>query len=276
MFLSNRLKNWSKFVKPGYTCTFSDPFQRVSWEKGWQKWNVGERWGMYHPQKPWCHYGPPKLTPYGTAKFSVKYNPKAFILTDGGDDDYITVPYEASLLTTHNIFQQQHGRFECRCTLPTGKAVWPSFWLYGDGWPPEIDVFETYGKKDGKRTGVQEINLHYGFSTPSLKHQSMGAWPIRVESQKNAGIAMHEFVVEWNPDRIDFITDGILIFTYRNKEVLELYYNVPTAKMGIVIGHGVTEHISKYEKDFYSEFFVDYIRVYQPNETRNHGTTNPG
>ena len=58
-------------------------------------------------------------------------------------------------------FKQQYGRFECRMTIPHEKYVWPAFWMWGSTWPPEIDVHELYGGKDGKKAGRQEMGLHY-------------------------------------------------------------------------------------------------------------------
>ena len=141
---------------------------------------------------------------------------------------------------------QQYGRFECRCTLPKGKNLWSAFWMYGDGWPPEIDVLETSG------LGVQEINLHWGHPEDGTK-DSLGAQKIRIE--KDSETNFHEFAVEWTPEKIDFITDGIKVFTYRDTGVLDKYFNTP---MGMLINHGI-KNLDVEE----STFHVDYVRAYK-------------
>ena len=35
-----------------------------------------------------------------------------------------------------------YGMFEIRCKLPPTRNSYSSFWLSGNWWPPEIDVFE--------------------------------------------------------------------------------------------------------------------------------------
>ena len=45
----------------------------------------------------------------------------------------------------------KYGFFEIRCKQPLGKGLWPAYWFSSasstkDGWPPEIDIFETNGK----------------------------------------------------------------------------------------------------------------------------------
>ena len=66
--------------------------------------------------------------------------------------DGIPRHYTSARLNTQNRFAQKYGRFEASIQLPTGKGIWPAFWLLGDnipsaGWPKsgEIDILETIG-----------------------------------------------------------------------------------------------------------------------------------
>ena len=50
------------------------------------------------------------------------------------------------------------GRFEIRAKVPYGRGLWPAFWTLGSnigtaGWPlcGEIDIFEIFGTKNGKK-----------------------------------------------------------------------------------------------------------------------------
>jgi len=64
----------------------------------------------------------------------------------------ITQPYTSARILTKGLFSQRYGRFEARMKLPTGKGIWPAFWLLGsnidfDPWPKsgEIDIMENIG-----------------------------------------------------------------------------------------------------------------------------------
>jgi hypothetical protein len=52
------------------------------------------------------------------------------------------------MIATDQAWSQNYGYFEIRAQIPVGEGRWPSFWLApaGTGWPPEIDIFEAYGK----------------------------------------------------------------------------------------------------------------------------------
>lgn len=192
------------------------------------KWSVGECWGPYHPDFSHQYFVPPE-----GGKFFVKYQPKEF-----GE---FTVPFAASHISTCNSFRQQYGRWECRCTVPKGKEVWPAFWIWGSTWPPEIDIFEEI-------EGRYNINLIYGVGRKERVCQGM-----KVESE-----IFHEFALEWLPERMDFFVDGLLVYRYKGNALK--YYNLPTTKMWIVINHGIR---SEQRPDYYSEMIVDYIRVYK-------------
>ena len=247
------LKNRSPEDK-GRKLTYVDNFDKVSWMG--QKFIVGERWGGWHPDRDYYYYGPPELIEGAScAKFSIKYNPKTFL---DKTRKPVTIPFEASRLSSSGIFSQRYGRWEVRMTLPAEENTWSAFWLYGSTWPPEIDIIE-YGGVHGKHKGNQEINLHFGHTEDGTK-SAMGAWPIRVERKRHAGEKFHEFAVEWKPDRMDFYTNGLKVFTYSRKDVLE-WFNVDAAKMKIILSHALkkpTEDI-QYE----SKFYVDYVRVYE-------------
>jgi len=257
-----RLKDKSHCLKVGRVCTFTDEFARNSWSGAPQdkRWDVGEAWGMYHPDKPNTYFGPPDPDSLGesVAIFTAKYNPKYF------EDRELTIPYETTLLSTQKTFRQQYGRFECRCTLPQEKAVWPAFWLYGPTWPPEIDIFECLGRNTGESANTQEINLHYGRVEEGNK-MCMGAWKIPLKKK-----GFHEFALEWTPKRLDFYTDGIRVFTYSNQQVLDKWFNTPDGRMWIILNHGLGPNYMKdNEEDFFSFFFVDYVRVYSDKPVIN-------
>jgi beta-glucanase (GH16 family) len=273
-FWRSKLSNSSSRNKEGWDITFEDEFDEVSWNKSGtnKKWKIGEGWGSFHHSKPNVYYGPPELVPNSScAKFTVKYNPKEF----DRQGEHYKIPFEVSLLSTQKSFKQQYGRWECRCTFPKEPWTWPAFWTWGSTWPPEIDIWEPRGGKDGKRIGRNMINLHFGKTEDGTKGSSKG-WPYWIEKEPTG--KFHEFVCIWTPDKIEIYTDGIKIYRFTLKETLK-WFNAETALQWIVINHSLSagfttedaippaeweDHILP--KDYTSEFLVDYIRTYKNKE----------
>lgn len=264
IFISHKLYSISLKKKKGWTMTFEDDFDKISWDtKAGKKWKVAQGWGEFHPDFPHQYDGSPELV-NGTscARFTVKYNPKEFP-DDRRTGAPITINHQRSLISTTISFRQQYGRFECRCNIPFDKGVWPAFWLYGRTWPPEIDIFELYGGEDGIDAGVQEINLHYGNVKEGTK-DTMRAWRIPIATNPMVR-HFHEFACEWSRNKIEFFTDGIKVFRYTRKSVLNKWFNIPPdSEMHIVVNHGLSnDYVHEDNKDYYSEFLVDYVRAYK-------------
>ena len=265
-----KLKNISPKTKEGLELTFEDDFNEVSWGSKTEnkKWIVAEDWGPYHPRKTIHYYGPPTLLENTSlAKFTVDYNPKTFQVPERWQEEIgsteITIPFENSLICTPYSFRQKHGQFECRCTIPYDRGVWPAWWMYGTGWPPEIDIFELYGHKDGKKAGIQKIALHYGKTFLPEGKSSSKAWGIRIDTKKNKD-KFHEFTLKWSDKKIECFTDSVKVFRYSRKEILDKWFNGPDVDMQLLVNHGLQEsYVERDEEDYYSEFFVDYVRAYK-------------
>ncbi len=219
---------------------FCDNFIQPFWHG--QKWDVGSS-NIYHPRRLWQWYGPPFIRK-GKGVFRVRYNPKTIHVYQMGK--HITFPFETSRIRT--VAEFQHGRFECRMSMPTGKFAWPAFWLWGAPWPPEIDVIEAYGRESGN-INEQEINLHWG---TQQDHKQLRPWRIKIGKRR-----FHEFAIEWHPHKIDFFTNGIKVFSFRNRKILDKWFS---QKMWIVVNHAIKKQMPR---DYYSEFEVDYVRAYK-------------
>lgn len=260
MFGSDKIINKSPAEKEGYTLVLNETFNAVSWNATGDEshWKIGGS-NIYHPRRLNVYYGPPELRAGGFAAFTSRYNPKEIYVYQL--DSVIEFPYEVSKLMSYNFVKQQYGRFECRMTLPYAPYSWPAFWLWGPPWPPEIDVIEALGGPTGQGVVYQEINLHYG---PQKDNRQLGAWPIRIDRPRNIGNVFHEFAVEWRPDRIEFYTNGVLVYRFTNRQILDQWFNQP---MWVVVNNSIkTASYNELGSNYYSEFLVDYIRVYTIDE----------
>lgn len=265
-FKKNKLQDYSPENKDdkNLTLTFCDNFDKKSWTGKSKKWNVGEQWGNFHPERPNAYFGPPKEIINNKAVFSVEYKPKTFYLNN---KEY-NIPFKISWLNTSRTFKQQYGRFECRMTLPREKGTWPAFWLWGPTWPPEIDILEGYGGHNGKSITRQEINVHWN---TKQKRKHIRPWCLRVDNYKNVGENFYEFALEWTPNGMFFFTNGVLIYQMTNKKILNQWFNKEGITPWLVLNHNIrndgsngdSKWINKEEESsYYSEFLVDYVRAY--------------
>lgn len=111
------------------------------------------------------------------------------------------LPYVSGLITSYGRFTQMHGYFEIRARLPSGKGLWPAFWLLpaGGEWPPEIDVFECLGHDC--RTYVASAHWQDGREKRSISHA--------VSAGRDLSSGFHSFGVLWERDRIAWYLDGV-------------------------------------------------------------------
>lgn len=243
--------------------TFQDDFDTISWSgdgKG-TLWETGEGWGQFHPDYPYTYSGPPELVKgVSCARFNVVYDPKTFP-DDHRTGNPITIAFRKSHISTHKSFKQTYGRFECRCNIPFDKGAWPAFWLWGvtEDRYSEIDIFELFGARDGDKAGTQEINMHYGekLKTP---YETIRSWPVKIDRPSKINF-FHEFAMEWTPKKIELFTDGVKIFRYSRRKILEKWFSSP---MWIVQNHAINhKYVKQEDKDYYSEYLVDYVRAYK-------------
>lgn len=252
---------YSEREKDGLYCTFEDYFDEVSWDGS--KWDVGESWGLIHPEMMNTYKSEPIIRD-GAVVFFARYNPKVFNVNN---KDTI-IPFEVSWLSSHNTHIQKYGRWECRMTLPYGKAAWPAFWTWGQQWPPEIDIIEGYGGRNGNIT-KQYITIHYGHKDHGGR-KKIKSFGIRLDTSPYKEL-FHEFAMEWTPESISFFTNGIKVFQMTNKKILDDWFNNFGGEHRTLINHNLenkgvhgTKYLNPDEVEYYySEFKVDYIRIYQ-------------
>ncbi len=132
------------------------------------------------------------------------------------EESYQGSDYTSARLLTKGKFEQKYGRFETRMRLPSGKGIWPAFWMLGSNieevsdddsstyqWPfcGEIDIMENAGSKPTIVSGA----LHGpGFSggTPILKKYDL--------QNERVDTGFHIYGIEWGPDYINFYIDDVL------------------------------------------------------------------
>ncbi|MBK8420862.1 glycoside hydrolase family 16 protein [Candidatus Villigracilis saccharophilus] len=170
--------------------------------------------------------------------------------------------YTSARLKTQGLQDFQYGRIEARLKVPSGKGLWPAFWMLGSefnggNWPDcgEIDVMEHLGKEPDLIFGT----IHGpGYS---------GALGLTKWNRQAYNIAddFHTYAIEWEADQVNWIYDGTKYFTVTRADVGERDW-VFNQKFFIILNLAVGGNFPGpigLDVVFPKQLLVDYVRVYQ-------------
>jgi len=180
---------------------FADDFQRLDRSR----WQIGMPWGRIHPGNPHQWYGDSAVRVEGGILHLDGIRAPLKMQVNGADT---VVPYQVGLITSYPGFTCRFGYFEISARIPEAPALWPAFWLTPvNGWPPEIDIFEMYGKRKGKSINRTSMSLHYGTIEGGTKSQQIRflKLPNDIHNQ------YYRYACLWEPNRIRFYFNGYLI-----------------------------------------------------------------
>lgn len=157
----------------------------------------------------------------------------------------------------------QYGYFEARLRMPSGKGVWPAFWMMpkdAKNWPlnGEIDIMEY--------VGYDPNVIHCTIHTQAYNH-SIGTQKGKSTKIENAETDFHIYAVEWTADCIKGFIDGTEYFRFENDKKNNKTtwpFNVPFyVKLNLAWGgnwggaQGVDESVLP------ATYEIDYVRIYR-------------
>lgn len=175
--------------------------------------------------------------------------------------------YTSAKLITKGKGDWKYGYIEVKAKLPEGVGTWPAIWMmptvskYG-GWPKsgEIDIMEHVGFDQGNVLGT----VHTGAFNHVIGTQQTDT--IHIADASNA---FHVYAIDWTPEKIDFIADGVVYNTFQNNggdtdnwPYDEKFYLILNLAVGGNWGgkKGVDNSIWPQQME------VDYVRVYKHPE----------
>ncbi|HBA97052.1 MAG TPA: glucan endo-1,3-beta-D-glucosidase [Lachnospiraceae bacterium] len=180
------------------------------------------------------------------------------------------VSYTSGRVNTQNKHNFKYGLFEARAKVPAGQGFLPAFWmmpadenLYGQ-WPRcgEIDIMEVLGNETSTSYGT----IHYG----NPHSESQGKHTLE---KGNFSDEYHTFSVEWEPGKINWYVDGILMHTENDWYSVtegqgEITYPAPFDQpfyiiLNLAVGGnwpGNPDETTDIDK---AAFMIDYVKVYQ-------------
>jgi len=186
-----------------------------------------------------------------------------------------------STCTSASLYSQfkgdwKYGKIEIMAKIPTGKGTWPALWLmpsnseYG-GWPKsgEIDIMEN--------VGFDPDNIFF-----TAHYEGLGG------SGQDSNGSSHTFnqpyakflkySIIWSPDKIEWYVDDVLYHTYT--KTLADYRVWPFDKefyliLNLAIGGSWGAQQGVDPSIFPSKYYIDYVKVYQLEETGPYTLTIP-
>ena len=291
----HQTKNTTSLVLPeeakDYQLVFEDNFDTFNPAV----WSKGQPWGRFHPDNAHQFYGDPQVF-VANGKLHLLNEPRPYPIiienqpkgdvermyramnetnlihkdiiqiqrVNAADSDTgklaLMIPYSVGVVNTFHSQNFTYGYFAVRSKNPTGPATWPAWWLTGKkNWPPEIDIFEMYGKATGNNVNTQTMTVHTGKVETHTKQMMMKK--IRVSEDTDS--SFHIYSCLWTPEKIDFYTDGIKVKSIRFNRWMAQFYQEP---MFLVLNNGlentyIPQLIESGNKT--SDFQVDWVQVYQ-------------
>ena len=184
------------------------------------------------------------------------------LVIEARQEKYEDSYYTSARLKTQGLQSFQYGRMEARLKVPSGKGLWPAFWMLGsnfngNNWPDcgEIDIMEYIGKEPDLIFGT----LHGpGYA---------GALGFSQWNRQTYNIAddFHTYAIEWEPDQIRWYYDDVQYHTVSRTDVgdREWVFDQPFFFiLNLAVGGQLPGPVGL-DTVFPAQLYVDYVRVYQ-------------
>jgi beta-glucuronidase len=172
--------------------------------------------------------------------------------------------YTSASVTTQNLGEWTYGKLEVSARLPKGIGSWPAIWMLGAninevGWPKcgEIDIMEHVGFDPNVIHGTAHTQTYNHMRGTQLGKK------IPVDDVYNK---YHVYSIEWTPERIDFLVDGVVYNTVfnRHKTTDEWPFDQNFhLKINNAIGGDWGGQKGIDDTSFPQKMYVDWVRVYQ-------------
>ena len=187
-------------------------------------------------------------------------------------DQGVTKQYTSARLNSKYAFK--YGRVDIRARIPKNAGTWPALWMLGKNVNEDGGYFDAqYGDTPWPACGEIDI-LEHGItrSQPNNYIQSALHTPSSFGNTFNIGGVVvgnnidenyHIYSMNWSPNEISFLLDGVVYYTYspavkdaNNWPFTEEQYLLLNIAMGGVAGP-IDANFTQTAMD------VDYVRVYQ-------------
>ena len=159
---------------------------------------------------------------------------------------------------------QKSTYIQIKAKFPKGDKVWPAIWLIDDSeersWPPEIDIWEYFGKLfNTVKTDQLYMRFIYGKWNDKKDHSI----PLNnFHKNYNALDEWHIYGFEWTNNKMTWFIDGEKVHT-KTKGVEIPTQDWPNKTMCLVINNGLLNVVDEGNTVFPNTLILDYLEVYQ-------------
>lgn len=182
------------------TSTGSPQQWKLAWEDDFTGSGLPRNWT---PLVSGNGFGDHSLAWFGNSNATLTGHGGLVITAEKGASEY-TCWYGPCKYISADIstsFAQEYGRFEARIKLPSGRGLWPGFWMIpqtteaGQELPGEIDILEVNNQNPYKVSG-------YAHDGPIFSYEAKEYLAEPTSSQ------FHIYGVDWTPTGITWTLDG--------------------------------------------------------------------
>jgi beta-glucanase (GH16 family) len=167
----------------------------------------------------------------------------------------------------------RYGYYEIRCIVNPGGGFWSAFWLQSNySYTPEIsrggvggaeiDIMEAMAYDSGplKRNGINHTIWVSGMTGDPTNGTGLNKQACGVFKGKNIYEEYNTYGLKWDENEYIFYVNGI--------ETARTSFADGTSKVPeeVIVSLCIPEEV-KHEKNFTTEFIVDYVRIYQQPES---------
>ena len=181
-------------------------------------------------------------------------------------EDYEGQKYTSARMLTKGKFTFKYGTVEARIALPTGKGIWPAFWMLGEnfdtvGWPAcgEIDIIEAVNSENKIYGTNHWANgseyATYGNNTGNYRDQK---FELDITQ-------FHNYKFTWDEKYIRMFVDDFMyheILIEGNTGDTEEFHKPFFFLLNVAVA-GNWPGFEVDDSQFPNEMLVDYIRVSQ-------------
>ncbi|MGL1886636.1 MAG: glycoside hydrolase family 16 protein [Reichenbachiella sp.] len=204
------------------------------------------------------------------------------LIIEARKEQYEGKEYTSARLLTHEKQDWLYGRFEIRAKMPTGKGVWPAFWMMPSdafinattcsnetGWSAGCDAWPGCGEIDI----VEYVTFQPDVAHSALHNKNynfmLGNNPVVDIEIEHAETEFHTYALEWYEDRLEYFIDDQFIMDFKNDNTGWQSWPFDTPFyliLNVAVGGdwggalGIDDTIDSWK------FTIDYVRVYQVEE----------
>lgn len=156
--------------------------------------------------------------------------------------------FTSGAIETKDKFHLLYGKVEIRAKLPSGKGLFPAFWMLSldESSLPEIDIMEMIGDYPS------EIWMVYHWLAGNTQERSYISY-VGPDYSKD----YHVFSIEWTPDAIVWLIDNVKVFSTNHSPNQPMFLYLNTAVGGDWPGSPDDTTV------FPQSLLVDYVRIYK-------------